>query len=187
MKQWSEEQISLLIEHFKAGLSTRESAKALTTRFGVPFTKNGVIGRRNRLGLLHGVCFKEIAKVNAARAEARRQAQNESKEKRAELKAHRARKRAKVEHTVAARAEKAKKLDLKQIIVFDVADDIIDTKEAIMSLQPNHCRYPYGQAGRSGFRFCCEPNQEGSSYCAEHRAICTVTIPPRSGMKAARV
>jgi hypothetical protein len=189
MMIWSKEQTNLLTKHFKAGLSTRESAEALTQRFGVSFTKNGVIGRRHRLGLVHGVYFKDIAKANAARAEARRQAQDDKKQKRAELKAHKAKKQAEVERTVAARAEKAKQRaeQKEQIIVPVLVCDMIDTKEAIMALQPHHCRYPYGQAGRSGFRFCCQPKQGGSRYCAEHRAACTVTIEPRSGMRAARV
>ncbi len=191
MKQWTDDQSKVLGEHFKKGFSAKESAEALTKIFGITFTKNSVIGRRNRLGLVHGVYFKEVAKANAARAEARKQAQDERKQKRAALEAHKAQKQAEAERAAAARAERAKQRaeqkQKEQIIVPVLVSDMIDTKSAIMALQPHHCRFPFGQAGRSGFRFCCEPKQEGSSYCAEHRAICTVKVEPRSGMKAARV
>ena len=191
MNMWSDEESEVLTDHFKNGLSAQESAKALSRLFKKPFTKNGVIGRRHRLRLVHGVYFKDIAKANAARAEARRQAQDEKAQKRAALEAHKAQKRAETARTVAARAEKTKQqAETKpkaQIIVHDVAGDMSDTKDAIMSLQPHHCRYPFGQAGKRGFRFCCEPKQESSSYCAAHRALCTVKIEPRSLMKAARI
>ena len=191
MKMWSDKESEILTAHVKNGVSAKESAERLSKLFKEPFTKNGVIGRRHRLGLVHGVYFKDIAKANAARAEARRQAQDEKAQKRAALEAHQAKKRAEIERTVAARAEKAKQQaeakPKELIVVHDLAGNMSDTKDAIMSLQPHHCRYPFGQAGKQGFRFCCEPKQEGSSYCAEHRAVCTVVMQPRSNMKAARV
>lgn len=53
------------------------------------------------------------------------------------------------------------------------------TFDAVMSLRSNSCRFPIGEVGAPDFRFCCEPRDVGSSYCAEHRAVCGVMTPAR--------
>ena len=45
-----------------------------------------------------------------------------------------------------------------------------DGTVTLLDLQPDQCRYPYGDAG--AFRFCGQPRRDGSSYCAKHHAIC---------------
>ena len=51
MAKWTEAEIAALRMHESAGIAPKTSAEMLSEEFGRPFTKNMVIGKRNRLGL----------------------------------------------------------------------------------------------------------------------------------------
>ena len=51
------------------------------------------------------------------------------------------------------------------------------TRDAVLSLKRNSCRFPIGVVGAPDFRFCGEIQVEGSSYCADHKAICSTFVP----------
>lgn len=43
----------------------------------------------------------------------------------------------------------------------------------VIDLQAHHCRYPvFSGSERGDHRFCGEPHQANSPYCAEHHALC---------------
>lgn len=54
----------------------------------------------------------------------------------------------------------------------------------LAELGPNDCRFPFGDRE---FNFCGQTQQEGSSYCSVHHAICWVKPLPnrRAGRIAA--
>lgn len=181
----------MLVDHYKAGLTINQSAEALTNHFGMRFTRSMVIGRCWRLKLGRGKRWPERAIIKAKNDEARRQAQEELRLKRDALKAHRLQVQ---ERAAAAKAEKAEKAreraaERAKTRVWTPSPTALSvvTKDAVLGLGAQSCRYPIGHVGDEAFRFCCKPKDDGSSYCAEHRSICTVQMEPRSQMLAARV
>ena len=47
----------------------------------------------------------------------------------------------------------------------------------VFDLLPRHCRYPvFSGSERGDHRFCGEPRQENSAYCAEHHALCNTGV-----------
>ena len=185
MRKWTDAQNETLMEHFNRVLSTRESANALAEKFGGRWTRNMVIGRLHRIGVVHGVYFKDIVKANEARANARQQMQEALKQKREALRAHRLKKQAEIQESKTNRAERAKqakerrdkKLAEDRTLRTPLTALSPITRDAVMSLNARSCRYPIGSVGVDGFHFCCEPQQAGSSYCRQHHQLCNVVIP----------
>lgn len=69
---WSDHCVSLLREHHAQGISSSESARLINERYGTNHTRNAVIGKRNRLGLVGGAGDPtRSAPVRATRAEKR--------------------------------------------------------------------------------------------------------------------
>ena len=47
----------------------------------------------------------------------------------------------------------------------------------VFDLLPCHCRYPvFSGSQRGDHRFCGEPRQANSPYCAEHHALCNTSV-----------
>ncbi len=46
------------------------------------------------------------------------------------------------------------------------------------------CQYPSGEAGKPDFYFCAAPAKDGSSYCAEHHALCHTAVRSWAERKA---
>lgn len=180
---WVQEATDLLIEHYNTGATASASAKMINAKFGTQYTRNAVIGKRDRVGLGRANPIQShvtrdplaIAALDAARRRKRA-------ERIAQLKlAEQSRKR-QLEIQALKRAEAyAAKLDA----IAPVKPGAKSTSDAIMSLGFNSCRYPVGAVGADDFHFCCKPRDEDSSYCADHRAICTVRIPLKPKMRRA--
>lgn len=101
-----------------------------------------------------------------------------------------------IDHSVKSREEAAAPLQVVRIVSTREkaveADDVVTrtaqadtssswaTARAVLSLEPNHCRWPIGDTQSDGFTFCCARKQEGSSYCAEHRRISVSTFQPKA-------
>jgi GcrA cell cycle regulator len=60
----------------------------------------------------------------------------------------------------------------------NVCAEIFPAEKTLRDLEPNDCRYPYGDRI---ITFCGQPKQEGSSYCPYHHELCYV--PPRRGVR----
>ena len=52
----------------------------------------------------------------------------------------------------------------------------LDTLAAVLALQSRNCRYPIGSPSQPGFHFCSEETVEGRSYCPEHLQLCVAPI-----------
>jgi GcrA cell cycle regulator len=51
----------------------------------------------------------------------------------------------------------------------------------VVDLQPHHCRYAvFSGSERGDHRFCGEPRQANSPYCAEHHALCNPPLVYRA-------
>jgi GcrA cell cycle regulator len=173
MRNWSAECTELLIKHFHDGVSTRDSALLIYNATGVKFTKNAVIGRRNRVGLCRNT--KERSTILAPRTIARQRAKEAEREagllKREQLERH---KKDKAEAEVELLARKSTEAGTQASLRHCYTTY---TRDAVLGLQANSCRYPIGEVGHEDFHFCCEPKDDDSSYCTKHRALCTVFVP----------
>ena len=172
-QQWPVEQEQMLLEHWNLGWTSTQSAAVLAKTFGGTWTRNTVVGKRDRMGLkrnnpnvFRGSAFRraqpnsDSAKKRLARAE-RLAAQKQSRERQKEIK--------RLHEIVSAHLDAEKR---RPIVAHTT-----QTRDAIMALKSNSCRYPIGAVGDADFWFCCEDQDAGSSYCAKHRAICTVVLP----------
>jgi|SRR6516165_8188627 len=59
------------------------------------------------------------------------------------------------------------------------ADLDLTTAEKVFALASNVCRWPCGDPGRPGFRFCCSPTDK-RPYCEHHSAQAYMAPPTRS-------
>jgi len=184
MRKWTDAQNEALKAHFEKGLSTRESADALAEMFGGRWTRNMIIGRRNRLKLSFAQAHGDLARTNARSNALKKQAQAAIREKKRALQEYR---RARSESAAQSRMERARLKAEAMIEENKWMKPIVSlsesTKKAVLSLKANSCRYPIGTVGDEDFHFCHEVKDEGSSYCAHHRAICSMRVPLK--MKAA--
>ena len=178
---WAQEATDLLIEHYKTGVTASASAKMINAKFGTQYTRCAIIGKRDRVGL---------SRANPIQSHLKRDYLGK-----AALDAERRRKRAeriaKLEQADQSRKRQQEIQRLRQAEAHAAKIDAVapvmpfaqSTLNAIMSLKFRSCRYPIGGVGADDFRFCCEPQDDGSSYCAHHRAICCIKVPLK--MKAA--
>ena len=172
---WAQETTDLLIEHYKTGVTASASARIINAKFGTNYTRNAVIGRRDRVGLSGA---NRIQSRPARDPLVKAAIDAERRRKRAE-------RIAKLEREQQSLKRKKEIAALKQAEAYAAKLDAIapirpyakSTTDAILSLGFKSCRYPIGAVGADDFKFCGEPQSEGSSYCAHHRAICTVYVP----------
>ena len=180
---WAQETTDLLIEHYKTGVTASASARIINAKFGTQYTRNAVIGRRDRVGLSGA---NQIQSRPARDPLVKAAIDAERRRKRAE-------RIAKLEREQQSLKRRKEIAALKQAEAYAAKLDAIapiqpyakSTTDAILSLGFKSCRYPIGAVGADDFHFCCQPRDEGSSYCADHRAICTVKMPLKMKMKVA--
>ena len=172
---WQQEATDLLIEHYKTGVTASASAKLINAKFGTQYTRNAVIGKRDRVGLGRANPFQShMVRDPLAKAALDAERRRKRAERLAKLElAEQSRKR----QLEIKRLREAEAYAAKMEAVAPVKAFAKSTTEAILSLKFKSCRYPIGGVGADDFHFCCEPQDEGSSYCAKHRAICTVKVP----------
>lgn len=178
MNTWTQDQLEMLEAHFKEGLSCTESARLINRQFSLSLSRNSVIGKRHRMGMVRDISYSHF-KTNIQRA-------HELAAKNAVYNATRRLKRAERMAKQKATKERQKEINgLKEAIrnameaekEQPIALLSTYTRAAVDGLKRGDCRFPIGVVGSPDFRFCCEPQDEGSSYCKTHRAICTVYVP----------
>lgn len=181
MLKWTDKQTEALKAHFEDGLSTRESADALAEEFGGRWTKNMVIGRRNRLKLSFAQAHGDLAKAIARRNALKKQAQAGLREKKRALQEYRRARSGSAKEATMERARLRAEAMVKENKWMKPIVSLSDsTKKAVLSLKANDCRYPLGTVGDTDFHFCCLPQQPGSSYCIKHHQLCSVVVPIRT-------
>lgn len=176
--KWTPEQIELMTAHYKEGLSASVSAKIISKHFKISITRNAVIGIRHRLGLVRNISYShfktnvqraiDLASINAA-TEAKRRL--ERAERLAKQKKNKEREKEIRSLKLAVREAMRVELESK------IEPLSVHTRDAVLSLKRNSCRFPHGIVGSPEFHFCGKPQVEGSSYCEEHKAVCTIVVP----------
>lgn len=161
--QWPSEHTDALRDHFLKGLSYAEIVREINARFGTTYTRNAVIGRAKRLGLIVPAGMTGPLIATALPGEARR----------------------------APRGRRT--LPYLNVPPETARDPVAPVKLRCVGIQPRliplvdlakgDCRYPYGgDKDGEDITFCGHPRQAGSSYCAPHthltlrsgaRAVCT--------------
>jgi GcrA cell cycle regulator len=178
MNVWTQDQLEMLEAHFKDGLSCSESARLINRQFSLSLSRNSVIGKRHRMGMVRDISYSHF-KTNVQRAHdlaSKNAVYNATRrlkraEKMAQQKASKERKReiAGLKEAVRNAMEIEKEQPIALLSPY--------TRDAVAGLKRGDCRFPIGVVGSPDFHFCCEPQDEGSSYCKTHRAICTVKVP----------
>lgn len=167
--KWPEDMTDMMKKHWETGLSASQSAAIINAKFGTRQTRNSIIGKRHRMGLKRDADLrwfnrpKKIvtdATARLKRAE-RLAAMKATKERDAEI----------------ARLKQAARSEMEMQKLRPIELLSVHTRDAVLGLKRNSCRFPVGVVGAPDFHFCCLPQVEGSSYCADHRAICTVVVP----------
>lgn len=64
------------------------------------------------------------------------------------------------------KSRKVKRYNGKTTVVFQ--------RDPYRGEAPTGCRYPHGEPGQRGFKWCNGPRQPGSPYCPEHHRLCHV-------------
>jgi GcrA cell cycle regulator len=175
---WDKAHLEMLEIHWNDGLSASESAKLINIHFTLTLTRNAVIGKRHRLGMVREISYMHY-KTSTQRAQdmAEQNAVNNAKKrlKRAEKLA--AQKSSLARQSEIISLKEAVRLAMETEKEQPIAALSTHTRDAVMALKANSCRFPIGIVGAEDFHFCCQPQDAGSSYCAKHRAICTVYVP----------
>jgi GcrA cell cycle regulator len=169
--KWPEDMTEMMRKHWELGLSASQSAKIINETFGTLQTRNSIIGKRHRMGLKREVELRLFNNPPYARGDAAtrlRRAARLAKMKPSEESA------AEIERLKEAARSEIEMQKLRPVELLSV-----HTRDAVMGLRRNSCRFPVGVLGAPDFHFCCKPKDSGSSYCAEHRALCTVVVPVR--------
>ncbi|WP_439398112.1 GcrA family cell cycle regulator [Bradyrhizobium sp. PMVTL-01] len=160
--RWPSEHSDALRDYFLKGMSYAEIGRQINARYGTAYTRNAVVGRAKRLGLVVPEWITSPSIVpplpGEALASPRRSAlPNLNRPPKSAMKP-------------AARAK---------LRCVGVQPRLIE----LVELEAADCRYPYG-GDKDGeeITFCGHPRQPGSSYCAPH-----ARLTRRSGAASARI
>jgi GcrA cell cycle regulator len=147
---WEEAHSVALREYLDKGMPFSEIARALNQRFGTAYSRNAAIGRARRMGLSVPVQPHSASVMSGPKKpDARR------------IRELRTRKLAHVPPKTST-VERAAALQLRCVA-------ITPRHLALVDLEANDCRYPYGgDADGDPITFCGHPRHEGASYCLSH-------------------
>jgi GcrA cell cycle regulator len=168
---WPDDMTNMLKAHWDLGMSASQSAKAINETFGTLQTRNSIIGKRSRMGLKRNQDLRWFNRPKRAVTTA--ETRIKRAEKLAKLKANKDR------DAEIARLRKAARAEMEMQKQEPIELLSVYTRDAILSLKRTSCRYPIGVVGAPDFHFCCLPQVEDSSYCADHKAICSTPVPLR--------
>ncbi|OPY97991.1 hypothetical protein A5906_34095 [Bradyrhizobium sacchari] len=160
--QWPSEHSDALRDYFLKGMSYAEIGRQINARFGTAYTRNAVVGRAKRLGLVIPEWMTSPSIVPPLPGESlvppRRSA---------------------LPNLNLPPKSAMKPAALGRLRCVGVQPRLIELAE----LEAADCRYPYG-GDKDGeeITFCGHPRQPGSSYCAPH-----ARLTRRSGAAAVRI
>jgi len=152
-RAWPKEHDEVLRTCIAQGLSASRASAVINARFRTSYTRNAVIGRKSRLGLVGDFRRPENEKPRKADGIASRT--------RAWRKPHVIKRKPK-----SAEVEAMPVLDLPALCCADVTPWNL----SLLELKEGQCRYPYGE--RTPFTFCGHPAFGKTSYCGPHYALC---------------
>jgi GcrA cell cycle regulator len=162
--QWPSEHSDALRDYFLRGLSYAEIGQRINARFGTAYTRNAVIGRAKRLGLITPSWMASPSIVPMQPGEACRSLPRRSAPPSC------------LHLPPKSAMQPAAPVKLRCV---GVSPRLIP----LDALERNDCRYAYG-GDKEGedIVFCGHPRRPGSSYCAPH-----AWLTRRSGAAARRV
>ena len=145
---WEPEHSAMLRECLASGISFARAAAAINAKFGTAYTRSAALGRGRRLGL-----------AGSDRPENWRKPSSKTNKKR---RRKRGRRRAPDLIWPMPPPQPAKVIKLRSV-------PIEPRHLALVDLEPDDCRYPYGgDADGEAITFCAHPSCENSSYCTTH-------------------
>lgn len=188
--EWNSEQVEFLGKLVKTSYSASSIAQFFNQKYGSSITRNAVIGKCNRLGLVLAYGNKpklkkttaapkkeprrsksepkitiDVAKISASTGDILTKAQIDHLDKR-------------YAHGKSKKAPLGRQLEIKgptfveKIIDHDKLE-LPATAVDFIGLENHHCRYPFGK--EAPFMFCGDPTADfvlGRPYCAKHTSIC---------------
>lgn len=142
---WLDEHSKWMASAILAGeMSYASMASALNAKFGTNYSRNALIGRASRMGLINPY------RIKAAKKEPK-------------PKVHRSRQRYSPEsRRVLTIFENAEQIKVRCV-------EIVPLHVSVLDLEPDMCRYPYGD---SALTFCGHSKMAPYSYCAPHKHLC---------------
>jgi GcrA cell cycle regulator len=165
--QWPEEHTRELTRLCGEKYSYRAIAGVMNAKFGTNYTKNAVLGKAARIGIV-----KEAAPSVPGNHKPK-------VERKAPYKIRAPRVRIETVRIVPANGNSTA-MRIINTVSFELAQlrcvEIEPRHLSIIDLEPNDCRYPYGD---ETVTFCGHPKREGSSYCTPHFALCREESRPR--------
>lgn len=139
--KWVPAHDAALTLHLGNFLTFDEAASAINREFGTTYSRNAALGRAMRIGLRsHNAPEPRTGFPQKPRARPE----------------------------PAPRPVRARVIPPAEVIAFR-CEEIVPLHVTLMDLQPNGCRYPYGDGP---FTFCGHPWLIGASYCVDHFDLC---------------
>ena len=165
--QWTDEHIADLTAMVAKGTTYREAAAELNAKYGTSYTKNSIVGKVARLGLV------PINKPGAYFMKSPRPP-----------KPKKPRVRREVVRIIAANGNSNAMRVIKTVVFGGDTVRCIEVEPQHVSLLDlTGCKYPHGDGP---FTFCNHPKLSGSSYCEPHHALCTEKPRPLVDKRFAR-
>ena len=149
---WPEDHCAELTRLLASGMIYREIANTLNEKFGANYSKNSVVGKVCRLGLVPPEKPKAAPYV--------RKRSPRPRIKREVLRIVSANSNSNAMRVVSNVVLQQERLRCVEIVPRNVS---------LLDLEPNDCRYPYGDGPMT---FCGHPKQAGSQYCTPHHFLC---------------
>ena len=144
-----------LREYLAKGMSFAEIADALNAKFGTAYSRNAAIGRARRMGL-------SVPRAARGQRLALAEAADAAGQSRRGWRTPRERLRSGLPAADDRHFERAERARLRCV-------EIMPRHLALVDLEANDCRYPYGgDEEGDAITFCGHPRHEGSSYCVSH-------------------
>jgi GcrA cell cycle regulator len=131
------------------GMSYRDAADALNARFGTAYSRSAALGRARRMGLAEIERPKPLPRMTEA------QLQQVA--------------RARPDEVVSPNLVRHRPALLRPEGVQLRCVEIAPRHLAVIELEADDCRYPYGgEEEGDSITFCGHPRRKGSSYCTPH-------------------
>jgi GcrA cell cycle regulator len=157
---WPEEHTQELTRLCGEKLSYRTIATMLNEKFGTSYTKNAVLGKAARIG---------IVKESAPSVPGNRKPKADRKQP---YKARTPRKWVEAVRIVPANGNSNAMRVIRSVVMEQAklrCVEIVPRHLSLIDLEPNDCRYPYGD---DHITFCGHQKMSGSAYCVPHHALC---------------
>jgi GcrA cell cycle regulator len=149
---WSEERVEFARQLWRSG----NSASMIAKEIGGGLSRNAVIGKMHRIGEAKRVSPVRFYKGNGHAVKKRRRKRQ-------------------TESYVSIKAPSFQAV----AAALPPEPPTPDTLVSLEDIEPNQCRFPFGDPKTKDFGFCGCETVVGSSYCAGHHAVCWAAETPK--------